>query len=76
MFERRFEGSDVVETVLHATQPVKGTMSSDTPRAGRLTTPEYQKHSSRSPGRDSSRKKIPMLEAQAVIDTSLVLKLQ
>ena len=48
MVERRFEGSDVMETVLRAVQPVEGTMSSDTPRGGCSMTPKYQKHSSRS----------------------------
>ena len=40
MIVRRFEGSDVMETVLHAVQPVKGAMSCDTPRVGRSVTPQ------------------------------------
>ena len=57
MIERRFESSDVMETVLRDGQPVKGTMSSDTTRAGRSTTPKHQKATSRSPVRNSSRKR-------------------
>ena len=45
-----------METVLRDAQPVKGTMSSDTTRAGRSTTPKHQKATSRSPVRNSSRK--------------------
>ena len=57
MNERRFERFDVMETVLLGVQPIKGTMSSDTPRVGCSTTPKYQKTSSRSLVRNSSRKR-------------------
>ena len=57
MIERGFESSNVMETVLRDAQPVNGTMSSDTTRAGRSTTPKHQKATSRSPVRNSSRKR-------------------
>ena len=57
MIERRFASSGVMETVLRDAQPSEGTMSSDTPRIGRSTTPRYQKYTSRSPVRSSSRKR-------------------
>ena len=57
MIERRLESSDVMETVLRGAQPIKGTMSSDTTRVGRSTTPQSQKATSRSPVRNSSRKR-------------------
>ena len=65
-----------METVLCAVQLVKGTMSSDTPRGGRSTTPKYQKHSSRSPVRASSRKRDSGVEAQAAKDIILAPKRQ
>ena len=43
MIERRFESSDVMETVLRGAQPVKGMMSSDTTRVGRSTTPNTRR---------------------------------
>ena len=76
MTERRFESSDVMETVVRAVQPVKGTMSSDTSRVGRSMTPKYQKHSSRSPAEQVLARGIPVLEAQAVKDTILAPKRQ
>ena len=57
MFELFFESTYVMETVLGAAQPVKGTMSSDTPRAGRSMIPTRLKHVSRGPVKESSRKK-------------------
>ena len=57
MIERSFESPGVMETELRDAQPIKGPMPSDIPRVGRSTTPRYQKHTSRSPVRNSSRKR-------------------
>ena len=54
LIERRFESSDVMETVLRGVQLITGTMSSDTTRVGRSTTPKYQKATSRNPVRNST----------------------
>ena len=59
MSERRFESTDVLETVLDAAQQAECAMSSDTPRVGRGMIPKHLKHVSRGPVRESSRTRGP-----------------
>ena len=76
LIERRFESSDVMETVLRGVQPIHGTMSSETTRVGRSTTPKYQNTTSRSPLRNRSRKRDSGARSTVQKDYLLALKPQ